>query len=267
MDKPTFIVLNLNNVLKTKSLYLHIAKFFSNFELLLACAEGYKSIDMPNAKEYIFNKAANSDEIINTLIAESKNEELVIARALTNDSFDNLIQLANNVKSSNQIALFEKQRKMFSKVFKRISDIVIKFLYNFEVFDGNISLIAFGKSASLILKQLPGASMFTKVNKWSGMDIVYLKGESAKISFKQKKAGKIATLCCCFAVVLGFILCLILFKPFSSGILFFVSLLSILCGLLFGTLNIFMLVLDRKIGKLRTEKAQPLKIFNNFDEK
>ncbi len=203
MDYPSFIIID-DGKFDPKEFEQNCRQHFEEYEILFATNRAFD--DIPNIR--IFEtKESDADKIINALISKVSGNKLVLIREYTNN-FNDVVALVSAVKKENQIAKVKEKHSKFIDFFKRMLDIVINFIFGYTLFHTQLSMLCFGKVPLDVLKTLGNASMYTKINKWAGIDIVEVNiSYKSKLKFKPKIKGNIISLCIFSILFIAPILC------------------------------------------------------------
>ena len=234
--RTTFLVLNLDGSVDVKKLNKFLYENVVDFELVVACNTKYKGIKTENVVECIFDDNAKPDEVLNTLIPKCGGQNLVLARKIENNNFAPLLEVAKNLKDQNQVVVIKKKNNVFTKFFKMIFSYFVRFLYGYELFDSNLSVMSFGEVPFTVLRQTENCSTFTKINKWGGLEVVEIEGECPKVNLSEHKWTRFVRLGAYITVFIAIILSMSLIPSFFEpailkvggiGICIFTVLLSI----------------------------------------
>ena len=204
MNFPTFLVLNLDNEININELSNRISEKYFKYQIIIASTKKHKTIF--NVEEYVFDEK-NEDKIINTLMSKVKGNKLVLARKINNDNIEELIKMEQNLKHENQISIIKKEKNKVSRLLFNFLNKIIKLIFGYTFYDGNICCLAFASVPLEVMKVLDNCSLYTKVNKWKGIDFVdaELKIKS-KVKFKPKISKNILLLMFSFLIIIGAIL-------------------------------------------------------------
>lgn len=179
----SIIVLNLDNKLDIQKLSNFVKSKIINAEIIIASTKKHQIYDV---NEYIFDTDCQ-DSVINTLVKEISSNKLIIVRKIDNNNFNPIISVYKGLTKTNQICLLKKKSNKFIDFFKKIRDKILNFLLGYTYLDGSISCVGFTSCVIEILKKLDNLSMYTKINKWSGIEIKEIEASDvSKVSFKPK---------------------------------------------------------------------------------
>ena len=261
----TIVVLNLNNQLNVSEFTKFINKHFNYAQVIIA-SEQKHNITSENITEYIF-KNETDDSVINALVKTLNTNKLILIRAI-DDNFDSILKLHQNLKKSNEICLFVKKRNKIVEFFDKIFDKITKFIFGYKFFNGNIAQMAFGKIVIDVLKQVDNASMFTKMDKWSGVVIKELETEQniPKVKFKANKLTNYITIAISSCAIIALILCWALIKYIQNSFLLkilFVFIILIALSIIF--FEVALVVAKLKVG-VNTYKCAEINLENNQND-
>ena len=199
MDELSVLILNLNNKLDFEKFFKFANQKLLGAKIVIASREHHNS----EFVEYLF-ETNNSDEVINTLIKKLKTNKLVIVRDFDNNNFLPIFSVADGLKNDNQICIMSKSGGKVKNFFKKIFAPIVKFMFGYDLLFGSLACVGFGKTSLEILRQLDNPSFYTKVDRWSGIDIKHIQSSSVqKVKFKPKVAKNyinIAVFSCVFVL-------------------------------------------------------------------
>lgn len=213
MDYPTFLVASDEefNIIEFANM---CERTYIDYEILFATKN--KVEEIKNVKQFE-TKEQNVDKIINTLLPLAKGNKVVVIRRYTGN-FEDVKKLVSSVKKDTQIAKIKEKHSKVLDFFKKMLDLVINFIFGYKLFHTSLAMICFGSVAVDVLKTLPNCSTYTKVNKWSGIEIVEVPIFcKKKIKFKPHILGNIIKLCICLLFLVASILCWALIEYSSSA--------------------------------------------------
>lgn len=203
MNYPSFIIVD-DGKFDPIEFEKNCEQHFEKFEIIFATNRNFENL---NNTRIFATKETDADKIINALIPKVGGDKLVLIREYTNN-FNDVISLTNAVKKENQIAKVKEKHSRLTDFFKRLLDIVINFIFGYKLFHTQLSMLCFGKVPLDVLKNLSNSSMYTKVNKWTGVDIVEVNiSYKSKLKFKPKIKGNIISLCIFSILFIAPILC------------------------------------------------------------
>ena len=188
---PSFIVLNTDDKLDITK-FANFCNFsFGKCEIFIASKTKHQNLDV---KEFVFEEE-NQDKIINTLIPKITGDKLIVLRKIDNNKLEILKKLVFNLKKDNQICILGKKRNKIQEFLFNAINKFMSFMFGYNLYDGSFAQISFGKSALEVLKTIPNSSMYTKVDKWSGVEVIKIEDIPQKIRFainKKKHFTKLA---------------------------------------------------------------------------
>ena len=183
MNSACVLILNLNNELDFDKFSKFSKQKLVGAEIVIASKQSHK---LSEFTEYVFDTDDN-DEVINTLIKKIDTDKLIIVRQFDNNNFTPIASVFVELKKENQICLMSKKSGKIKKFFKNLFTPLIRFLFGYDLLMGSLACIGYGKNCIEVLKQLDNPSLFTKVDKWSGVDIKYIEASQAqRVKFKSK---------------------------------------------------------------------------------
>lgn len=117
----------------------------------------------------VFENNSKKEEIINSLKDEIEEGRVVICRKSITDE-----ELFKFLSSSNDITVCKEKRNKFQEFFFGIWQVLMKFLFGFEFFYGDISIVAFNQKLFPVLKNIENLSYSSRVNKWKDVEIGFV---------------------------------------------------------------------------------------------
>ena len=185
---------------------------------------------------------------------------MVIVRQFDNNNFIPILTVSNELKKENQVCLMAKKCGKVRSFFRKLFSPLTRFLFGYDLLFGSLACIGYGKTCLEVLRQLDNASLYTKVDKWSGVDIKYIRAsEVQKVKFKPKVIKnylKIAMSLIIFALPLF----LWIFVPFFQQSILLkllgIFVMAICFALMF--IDIMVIVVKSLIGENTYESAKIL---------
>lgn len=216
MEYPTIIALNLDDKLDISSFVHYCQTRFLDCEILIVSKTQHNQTF--GAKEFVFDNASDN-VILNTLIPQITGNKLVIVRKIEKDSYKNLDMFVTKLTNVNQICAYKKDRNKVQNFCFEYLNKFIKMLFGYKLYQGDISVISFGQNAIDILKQLENCSLYTKVQNWSGIEIVEIpQQEKLKTRFKTKNKKNYIRLAIYSIFLIAPLLCWILLDAVKNSI-------------------------------------------------
>lgn len=205
-------------------------------------------------KVYVFANGSAKEEIINSISPELGNGKIVILRKLITKS-----ELEKFLSSKTDLTVCAtKKRNKFANFFYKIWGKMVKILFDFKFFDGDISVVAIGDRLSPVAKYVSNLSHATRVNKWKGATTSSVETNSPPAKKEYNHVGASFMLIgwiMLFLAVVASITVYYLFMPLS-----FLSVFLWLCALLISMLclyiSIIVFILYTKTGKRMFKTAK-----------
>ena len=253
MNEVCILVMNLNNQLDFKKFSKFVDQKFASAKVVIASKIKHKS----TFDEYVF-ESDNPDEVINSLINKIEAKKLVLVREFDNNNFDPIYNVYCGVKKDNHICILSKKQNKVKAFFVKIWQVVIHFLFGYYLMEGSLAYVAFGEVPFDVLKQTDNPSLYTKIDRWSGVEINRIEASSMpKVKFKPKLKNHIIRLSCMAAVFLIPIFLWIFVKYIQNSIA--LKLLSVfimaLCVSL-GAIEVLLMITKLAIGDNTYENAK-----------
>ena len=248
MEFPTIIALNLDDKLDVPSFVRYCKTRFIDCEILIASKKQHGQVF--GAKEYVFNNVSDNI-VLNTLIPLVKGNKLVVVRNIDKDNYKNLDLFVTKLTQSNQICTFKKDRNKFKNFCFEYLNKFLKVLFGYKLYNGDISIISFGQNVIDILKQLENCSLYTKVQNWSGIEVVDIpQQENSKTRFKTNNKKSYTRLAIESIFLIAPLVCWILFDAIKNSFWLKTGcILSILMSFCVIFVEIILICVKRFVGE------------------
>ncbi len=257
MNFPTFLIMNLDDKLDIKKLASYISQNYFSYQIIVASKKSHG--DIFNVSEFVFEED-DQDKIINTLMQKVEGNKLVLARKIDNDNLEELVNLEKNIKHENQIATLKKEKNKVSKFFFNLLNKIIELIFGYTLYDCNLCCMAFASVPLEVLKVLDNCSLYTKINKWKGLNFVSNKTTlKTKIKFKTKIAKNVLFLISSIIIIAGCVLVWVFVEYIQKQLLLKLFLVFVMVICLFVVfLEILRIFIKQKIGENIFDKAEIL---------
>lgn len=254
MSDVCILLINLDNNLDTKKFTDFVNLNFLDSQVIIASREKHQLSG--KMTEYVF-ETKNPDIVINSLIKKVDAKTLIIVRKTDND-FSKIITVYKGLKKDNQICILKKKTNKFVAFFSNLRNKVMKSLFNYTFLDGSLECVGFSKLVIDVLIQLDNSSMYTKIDKWSGIEINEIEVDSIdKVKFKPKITKNCVRIgfeiIAFLAPLLVWIFVDFIKKSISLKLLFVFIMLLGVCLCIF---DIFLICAKYRIGENTYEKAE-----------
>lgn len=255
-----FPVTSLND--EVKDFFLDTRKR-KDVKLFVGVTEKFKdefktNAKFPNVKIVVFKDNSKKEEIINGLADYIDKGKMFIVRTPISQKEVDMF-----VASKTEITFCApKKRSSVANFFHKLGQKIIKMLFGFTTYDGDVSAIMFGESTSEIIREGKNISYATRVNRWRGYSTstVEIEGERVKLEYNKKNVG----------LMLGF-WCGLLLLAISGTIVYFLfneatflSVFIAICCLFLSSTAVFIAVvitlLKMGAGERYFDKAKEIKI-------
>lgn len=241
------------------------SKYKSDFELVFSCQKSNTELDellnlqksKKNVKVIVFDEEKTENELLSEAIKQSTGTQIVLCR----DYFEFTTVMSDVLVSMGQvgveIAMFQKQKKTnkFVNFFKKLYHKLVKMVFGFSLYEGDIGLMYFGNIATSTMRALNNPILLTKVNRWTGFEPSYVQTEElAKPVLKKSNKNKtIWLLSLSIFLVLAFTALFVVTTVFAwidflQG--FFIIVAILLCLLWTDYLSLKLMVISR-VGDLK----------------
>ena len=191
--------------------------------------EEYKDV-----RNYIFKKDENKEAILNTVAKKCENEHIVIVRNV--EDYESIKQMTSKVTQDSTIVCKKTNKKGIKNWLKDKLVKVVNFVFNQNIQLIDFGVIAYGRTASITIKNATNPSTLTRTNNFLAVNFVYLDGEN-KYLFKYDKAKTILSFVIPIIMLVVTILCLVLIKNINIVLiigLIGLAILEFVFCLLFG---------------------------------
>ncbi len=204
-------------------------------------------------KVFVYKSGSKKEEMINALGKEVESGKIVILRKVISKQ-----ELESFIAAKSDVAVCAtKKRNFISNFFYKIWAKIMKFAFDFNFYDGDVSVIAFSDRLSQVAKNVPNLSNVSRVNRWKGVseEKIQTSSSPAKKEYDKAKSTLIflGWIALFLAVVGGasayFVLCK---ATFLTG---FAWAAAILISFVTAFLAVNIYVLNLKTGKRRFGEA------------
>ena len=252
MNNLCILVMNLQDKLNFEKFIKFANQKFPGANIIVASKRDHNQVGV---KEYVF-ETDDADEVINTIVKNNEDRQFVLVRDFDNDNFEPIYSVYAGLKKDNQICLLSKKKNKFVEFFAKIFNAVVHFLFGYYLIGGSLAYVAFGPIPFDILKQTENPSLYTKIDKWTG--IKDSPATSApKIKFKPKVLKNVIRLACLSLAFVVPLILWILIKYIQNSIglkLLCVFIMALCLSLII--IDILIIVTKTKIGENTYECAE-----------
>lgn len=201
----------------------------------------------------VFEDGAKKEEIINSLKDKTVEGKIVICRKEIS-----LKELDLFLSSTKDIAVCKENRSKFKNFCFGIWQKVMKFLFGFEFFDGDVSVISFNENLYPVIKNIENLSYVSRINKWknSKIDLIETNEQPCKMEYDKtmvnlKFYGFLALF---LAVIASCVVYFIFIKAtFLSALLFAVA---IFIALIFAFIETAIFYMNLRVGQRLFKRAK-----------
>lgn len=167
-------------------------KYKKNFEMVLVLKksnlekteilEFSKSVE--RVQVLVLDDDISENAMINQAIKAVKGKDMVLCR----DYFEYKTIFSDYMLSMGaqgaQLVVYRliKKKSKLKNFFSKLYHKIIKYIFNFKLYEAEVGLIYFNDIALSVLKELPNNIILTKVNKWAGFETSYIDIEEKEIS-------------------------------------------------------------------------------------
>ncbi len=255
MNFPTFLIFNLDDKLNINQLASYIGDKYTKYQIIVASTKFHENVF--NVEEFVFEEK-DQDKIINALMTKVNGNKLVLARKLDNDNFEELVKLEQSLKHENQIAKIKKERNKVSSFLFDLFNKIITFIFGYTFYDCNICCMAFANVPLEVMKVMDNCSLYTKVNKWNGINFVDVDAKlNSKVHFKPKILKNIIFVALSIFIIAGAILSWIFVEYIQNQFLLQLLLVFVIVVCLYVVcVEILSIYVKKQIGDNIFDKAK-----------
>lgn len=257
MVDVTIIALNLDENLDIKGLVDYVSKTFISPKIFVASKKQTR-IKNDILENYVFENCTN-DEALNSMIKDVQSDKLIIVRNVTD--YEDISKVFSGLKKSNQVCVLKKPSNKIKAFFEDMTDYVTQFLLGYKFLHASIGVVGFSKDVVAVLKSLRDCSIYTKMDKWIGIEIVKVETKNPpKVKFQPKIMPDLIKISLFTLIALAPLLCWIFIDTIQKSII--LQLLFAFIIILFVCLTIIQIILlcvKLKIGN-NTHKVGEIKI-------
>lgn len=175
-------------------------KYGADFEILFAIRKNNPEL------EYLLKLQEKSQDFFVYSYENDKSENFMLSETIKKANGDDLILVRDYFEFATvlsdvlvgvgakgiPLAMYRKPKKQnkFKDFFVNIYKKVVRFVFGFSLYEGDIGLMYFGNIAFSILKEMPNNILLTKINRWSGFDVSYIEMDDLTKPVFEKHAKK-----------------------------------------------------------------------------
>lgn len=204
-------------------------------------------------KVFVYKQGSKKEEIINSLAEHVTDGKIIVLRKIITPS-----ELDSFIASQADVTVCQtKKPNKLSAFFIKLWRKTITLIFDFNFFNGDVSVVALGENLSDVAKNISNLSYATRINRWKGISQASVPVSSKPVK-KEYDAVKINAMligwiALFLAVIASTAVYFVFVKPtFLAGFLWacalFLSLLSVIISI-----NIYLL--NVKTGKRLFKKA------------
>ncbi len=205
-------------------------------------------------KVFVYKNGTAKEEMINSLSAEICEGRIIILRKLiTAKELDAFIAAQSDIATC-----ATKKRNKFADFFYKLWKRAVRAMFDFNFFDGDVSVVAISEKLAPVAKNLKNLSYASRVNRWKGVSESQIEVSSppAKKEFRRARVNfGLAMWSLLFAAVIASTVVYFLFRPAT-----FLSCFMWACGIFLSlvalTIAIFIYILNLKAGKRIFKEAE-----------
>lgn len=118
-----------------------------------------------NVKVFVFKQGSAKEEIINSLSSEIGEGRIIILRKLITPK-----ELDAFISSQSDITICAtKKRNKFANFFYKLWKKMVRAMFDFNFFEGDVSVVAISEKLAPVAKNLKNLSYASRVNRWKGV--------------------------------------------------------------------------------------------------
>lgn len=208
-------------------------------------------------KVIVFENNSKKEEMINALKDYAKKGELLIIRSPIEQS-----EIDEFVSSKADVTYCAKKKKgKIRTFFENLGDKIIKLLFGFTPYNGDVTAIKFGKSPGDILREGYNISYATRVDRWKGYSYASVDVEAKAVKLEYNVVSVIMMLITWITLFLGAIAGTVVYFVFNSAT--FLSVFIAICILFLLLTAVFIstavALLKMRAGERYFGKAKEIK--------
>lgn len=167
-------------------------KYEDNFEMVLVLKKSNSE------KEEVLKFSKTVDRVKVLLVDENFSENAMVGEAMQEVSGKDMVLCRDYFayktifsdymvamgRQGAQVVVYRKVKKAskLKSFFSKLYEKVVKYIFGFKPYGGDIGLVYFNNIALSVLKELPNNTVLTKVNKWAGFEISYIDIEDKELT-------------------------------------------------------------------------------------
>lgn len=252
--KYNFLIVDKITKEELTQLNFELGNVFYDYEIVYATAnDNFFNEQINNVTIYKLDKEYSQDEILNRIIPRQECDNLVIVRKYNGSK--EVIETAKKLTRANQIVVNTKPKNKFAKFIQSVINSLIFLIFHYRLYCANLSSMAFGNNSVKVMKTLSTPSALTKINRWTGMEIVEAIG-GTKVDFNAKIITPIVLITVSVIVFCGTIILWALLPGVFSG--FFIKLFAVfimIMAIFFAFTYSLKLYILKSIGKNEDNRA------------
>lgn len=251
----TNIIFPVTENFEENAKYVKSLKISANI-LVGVTEEGKEAFKFRKAgmKVKVFKSGSKKEEMINSL--QQLLEEgatIILRKQLSHDELLKFLTSKTDITVCDQ-----KKRNKFCEFFFNIWKKIIRLLFDFSFFDGDVSAVGFSEEISKVILNISNLSYASRVNRWKGVTVGYVKTSSPPAKKEYSRARNNIMLIGFVALFLGVIASIVVYYLFCP--VTFLSVLLWICAVLITGLGLLISVaiyiLTIKTGKRYFSKAE-----------
>ena len=201
----------------------------------------------------IFEDSTKKESMINTLCCCADEGKILICRKAVSED-----EIQKFFASETDITVCEEKRSKSKNFFYKIWQYIIKLLFGFSFFDGDVSVICFSEKLYPVISSLSNVSFQTRVNRWKYASISQVETKEPVALKEYDKPKTITTFCVWIFLFIATIVSTVVFylffeAKFLTCLLFSCAILLSLVGVLISG-AIFNLKI--RVGQKNFDKAK-----------
>ena len=183
MSDVTIIALDLENKMEIKKLIKFVNTRLISPVIFVASSKKLNIKD-ENIQNFVF-VIPNPDMALNALIKLVETDKLIVIRKISD--LEDIEKVYRGLIKSNSICVLSKKSNKVTQFFQKLSDFVTNFLFGYKFLHAGLGVVGFSRVPLAVLKHLDNCSMYTKVDRWIGIEINFVQTNKVdKVKFKPK---------------------------------------------------------------------------------
>jgi len=230
-----------------------------NLHIIIGVTESLKDKIKTKAKNVsvnVFSDKIVKEEMINDLKKYLDTGKVVIVRKNIDDD-----ELDKFINSESEITMCKINRNKFQTFWFNLWQKIMKMLFGFKYFEGDISIISFSENLFNVINNIDSLSSVSRVNKWRGVSISYIDSKTPPVKKEYNKVKANLMLFGWIAFSLAIIASTVVFFLFVKATIIYAMLFT--AAIFISVIGVFIASaiygMNIKIGQKNFEEKKEIK--------